>query len=110
MVSESDTYTGLATIQLSISEKQTKTNKEIHVRTYVFVKKVAVAPIGAAATAKIIVGIMVCNDFMALTPRQTAKINSKGIEVIEKKAEYAHHDGDMNRLVDLLCENEKLGQ
>ena len=74
-------------------------------RTYVFIKRGGLTGNTIPTT---IVGILVCNDFMALTSLQIDKINSKGIEVVEKKAEYAHHDGDLNRYADLLCENGKL--
>lgn len=80
-------------------------------RTYVFIKKeTTITGANRAIATQTVVGTLVCNDFMALTPMQIDKVNQVGIEVIEKKSEYAHHDGDLNKFVDLLCENGKLGK
>lgn len=89
-------------VQLSISEQS---NKEIHVRTYVFVKRNGNVP-KEASTA--VVGVMVCNNFMSLTSVQIDKLNSHHIEVIQRRPEVAEHEGHLNRVVDLLCENGKL--
>lgn len=57
-----------------------------------------------------IIGVMACNDFIAMTPEHEKKLNAKGITVQMKSAEYAHHEGDVNRHVDTLLENDWLGK
>lgn len=56
-----------------------------------------------------LIGIIACPEGMALTPEQTAKIDAAGITAVVKKAQVPRHDGDVNRLVDTLIENDWLG-
>lgn len=57
-----------------------------------------------------VLGVLVCNDFVCLDSRHMEKLKKKDINVAQWRAEYAHHDGDVNRHVDLLLENGHLGQ
>lgn len=66
-------------------------------RTYVFYRN------------ETVIGVLACNDGVVMTPDQKKKLEAKGITFIMKSAEYAHHDGDMNRHVDTLLEKDWLG-
>lgn len=57
-----------------------------------------------------IIGVMACDNSIAITPEHEKKLASKGITVQMKNAVSAHHDGDVNRHVDTLLENDWLGK
>lgn len=55
-----------------------------------------------------LIGVIACPEGMALTPVHTARIEAAGIEVFTREAQVPKHDGDVNRLVDTLVENDWL--
>lgn len=55
------------------------------------------------------IGVMVAQGGLTLTPEQKKKLVDKGIGVLEWMPELASHDGHVNRCVDTLIENEALG-
>lgn len=65
-------------------------------RTYIFFRGEAV------------IGVIACPNDLALNQEHTDKIQKAGISVIIKTAKIPGHDGDVNRLVDTLIENDWL--
>lgn len=52
-----------------------------------------------------IIGVIVCPKGIVMTMEQTKKILDAGINVTIKEGQIPKHDGDMNRLIDLLIES-----
>lgn len=65
-------------------------------RTYVFLRN------------ETVIGVVACDNSLAMTNEQLRRIQARGIDIVVKEAKVAKHDGDMNRLVDTLTENDWL--